>query len=84
MNSVIIKKRQNFFDSEIGVHIRDLLQAMVSDAHYNTQAAYSADAEQYPDHVIPFVDKHMNYLYMHPALEPLKYIANLRLMTRKR
>lgn len=79
-----IKKRSNFFDSEEGILARQKLQALVDDDAYNTRDSYSADTEQYPDGVIPFVDKHMEYLRTHPKVQIDHYIANLRLRTKNR
>ena len=55
---------------------------MARDNVYNTGSSYSANSIQYPDNLIPFVDKHVNYLNAHPGLDPSQYIANLRLITR--
>ena len=77
-----LKKRVRFFDSEEGIQIRRALELMENDNTYNTCSSYSANTVQYPDNLIPFVDKHVNYLNAHPALNPLQYVANLRLMTR--
>lgn len=66
------------------MEIKLTLQHMAKDSTYNTKPSYSANIVQYPNNLIPFTDKHMNYLYMHPAIDPYHYIANLRLMTRVR
>jgi hypothetical protein len=78
------KTRSGFLDSQEGLAIRQKLQFMMSDKTYNTQSSYSANSLQYPDNTISFVDKHMNYLNVHPKLDARMYIANLRLMTRVR
>ena len=78
------KTRSGFLDSQEGLAIRQKLQFMMSDKTYNTQSSYSANSLQYPDNTISFVDKHMNYLNVHPKLDARRYIANLRLMTRVR
>lgn len=78
------KKRIDFYTSEAGLEARDLLIKMAADNGFNTQAIYSANSEQYPNNLIPFVDKHMAYLNVHPDIEPRDYISNLRLMTRMR
>ena len=78
------KKRSDFFGSEEGEDIQAILKKMVADTTYNTESTYSSNGEQYPDNLIPFVDKHMNYLNSHPKLDSSKYIRNLRLMTRIR
>lgn len=79
-----LKKKINFFESEIGEETLQLLIAMTKDNTFNTSASYSANITRYPDNSMPFVDKHMNYLSTHPAIDPRHYIANLRLMTRKK
>ncbi len=77
-----VKKRISFFDSIDGVEIAQMLEDMANDSTFNTGSSYSANAERYPNNLIPFVDKHMNYLNTHPGIDPLHYLANLRLMTR--
>ena len=65
--------------------IRKKLAAMLSDPTLNTKASsFSANAALYPDGQIPFVDKHINYLMNHPKLNHDQYLANLRLMLKKR
>jgi hypothetical protein len=78
------KKRSDFFDSEEGVDIREQLRLMTTDNKYNTTSTFSTNNELYPDNLIPFVDKHMNYLNVHPKLDATQYLANIRLMTRVR
>jgi hypothetical protein len=78
------KKRKGYFESEEGIAIRHKFELMISDNLYNTASSYSTNSELYPDNLIPFVDKHMNYLNEHPSLESSKYIANIKLMARKR
>lgn len=78
------KKKPPFFETEEGLEIRQVLIKMAADPAFNTLASYSANTETYPDNQIPFVNKHMNYLRTHPATDPRHYIANLRLMTRKK
>ena len=77
-------KKKNFFGSEEAIQIEKMLHLMATDTAYNTNSSYSADAVHYPDNLIPFVDKHMNYLKAHPSLDPQHYLANLRLMTKIR
>lgn len=78
------KKRGNFTESEEGIAIREKLTLMAGDAAFNTASSYSANSVLYPNNKISFEDKHMNYLMIHPELEPNKYLANIRLMTRVR
>jgi hypothetical protein len=77
-----IKKNLNFLETEEGKEAARLLTAMAADAAFNTGPSYSADTNEYPNNLIPFVNKHMDYLRNHPATNPSHYLANLRLMTR--
>lgn len=77
-------KRPDFFTSIDGLEIRRQLVDMDRSELFSTRASFSADTTVYPDNLIPFVDKHMNYLRTHPALDAGQYLANLRLKTRIR
>jgi hypothetical protein len=79
-----LKKKSRTFDAEETADIKKELERMVTSDLYNTESSFTANETQYPDNLIPFLDKHMNYLNAHPSLEVSKYIANLRLMTRIR
>lgn len=65
-------------------HVREKLQAMKDDPNYYTTTSYSANGQLYPDHRMPFVDKHIAYLLNHPQLDSRYYLSNLRLMLKKR
>lgn len=80
----VLKNRNDFFDSEEGKEIRKQLQAMAMNDAFSTASSYSANTTLYPDNLIPFVDKHMNYLKGHPNLDASKYVDNVRLMVRIR
>jgi hypothetical protein len=77
------KRKVNFFESEEGAAIKEVLTSIAADTAYNTKSSYSI-AAQYSDHMIPFVDKHMNYLNGHPSIDPDQYVSNLRLITKIR
>ena len=77
-----LKTRSGFFDTEEAKDIRQKLQNMMSSSLYNTASSFTTNNIQYPDNLIPFSDKHMNYLNAHPMLDAGMYLANLRLMTR--
>jgi hypothetical protein len=79
-----LKKRNHFFESEEAEDIRQKLRHMMSSDLYNTPPSFTADDIQYPDNLMPFLDKHMNYLNAHPMLDASMYLANLRLKTRIR
>lgn len=76
------KTRKQFFDSVEGLEIKQALEQMVGDVRFNTLPSYSANSVLYPDNLMPFVDRHMNYLMSHPQLEAKKYLANVKLVTR--
>lgn len=78
------KRKEDFFTTEVGIEIRNMLQAMNRDESYNTESGYSSNSELYPDHLIPFVEKHMDYIRNHPSTDPHHYLSNLRLMTKIR
>jgi hypothetical protein len=79
-----ISRKINFFDTEDGVAFEQELKDMDANAIYATSSSYSTNSELYPDNLIPFVDKHMNYMRSHPSTNAQHYLANLRLMTRIR
>lgn len=76
------KKKPDFFATEEGERFMEALRAMTLDKAFNTNPCYCSDSEKYPDHLMPFVDKHVKYLRDHPATNPLQYLSNLRLSTR--
>jgi hypothetical protein len=78
------KKKINFFETEEGAEFIQSLRRMVADATYNTKPSFSANTELYPDHLIPFVNKHIAYINSHPLTDPTHYLSNLRLITRLR
>lgn len=78
------KKKTNLYETEEGAAIEQSLRRMAADEAYSTLASYSANGDTHPDHVMPFVEKHMTYLSSHPSVDPTQYLANLRLMTKKR
>ncbi len=64
--------------------VREKLMAMEHDTSLTTTNSYSANSELYPDHRIPFVEKHLDYLHNHPRVDSGQYLANLRLMLKIR
>ena len=62
----------------------EALQLMETSPSYITKSAYRANADKWPNHRISFIDQHIAYLKAHPALNPYQYIANLRLMLKRR
>lgn len=76
------KKKLSLLDTDEGMEIVQALHQMVEDNAYSTDSSYSANSTNYPDNLIPFVDKHINYLRQHQNMDPKQYLANLRLMTK--
>jgi hypothetical protein len=78
----MLKSRKNFLETDEGQEIKLKLQEMGESGLYNTRSSYTSNTELYPDNLMSFVDKHINYLVNHPELEPKTYLANVRLVTR--
>ncbi|MCE7936255.1 hypothetical protein DYH10_00465 [Candidatus Saccharibacteria bacterium CPR2] len=74
-------KKIKFIESEEGIKVKRILRSMMDDKSYNTSPCYSANKDLYPNNLMSFVDKHMQYLNAHPNIDPKQYIANLRLIT---
>jgi hypothetical protein len=77
-------RKNHFFETPEGMDVIATLKMMDADDKFNTKSSYSANSGLYPDHQIPFVDKHVEYLRCHPSTDPEHYLANLRLVTRIR
>ncbi|MES2876154.1 MAG: hypothetical protein V4678_01660 [Patescibacteria group bacterium] len=75
---VMTIKTQQFLDSELAIQIRAELTQMVEDPNFNTRSSYSAASNG----DVLFVDKHINYLSSHLAVNPDQYLSNLKLITR--
>jgi hypothetical protein len=75
-------KKIAFSESEEGIACKKALELLLRDVAYNTEDRYHANEVLYPDNIIPFVEKHMQYLASHPTVNPNYYLANLRLMTK--
>jgi len=78
------KKKVDFFTTREGTEFVQALTELAADNGYNTEPGFSANTELYPDHNVPFVNKHIDYFRNHSAIDPQHYLSNLRLMTRKR
>lgn len=78
-------ERANLTQKLLDAHTREKLLALQDDPSLMIQAtSFSPDSVKYPDGQIPFVDKHLAYLMRFPALDPDQYVANLRLMLKRR
>lgn len=61
-----------------------VLKKLEADPAFVTTPAYRANTSLFPNNSISFIDAHLTYLKLHPKLDPNHYLANLRLITRKR
>lgn len=78
------KRGADYFETEAGREFTNALKEMAHDKAFNTDPSFSANSVAYPDKLIPFVNKHIEYLRTHPSVDPQHYLSNLRLMTRRR
>jgi hypothetical protein len=62
--------------------LEDSLRSMVDNPGYITEPSFCPRSSIYPTNLIPFVDKHLEYMRKHPTTDPYHYIANLKLMTK--
>lgn len=60
------------------------LQAMLANPDLITVSGFRANAEQWPNNSIPFVENHVDYLITHRNVNPSHYLTNLRLQLRRR
>lgn len=79
-----VGKKARVLTPEEEKEIREELKEMMLSGAYNTTSRYTPNSNEYPDGLMPFVDRHIRYLYANPNLDPRMYLANLRLKTRIR
>lgn len=72
----------NFIETQAGMMLKVKLEHMQASDLYITKSSYTPNTDKYEDNLIPFVDKHMNYILAHPQLDPEMYISNLKILTR--
>jgi hypothetical protein len=78
------KKKPDFFVTDAGNKAKADLEAMQANQAFNTPNTYTANTDRYPENNMSFAEKHMDYLKSHPNTNPDQYIANLRLITRRK
>ncbi len=76
------KNKINFFETSEGHEFEEHLRQMQADEQYITEPSYTTNSLKYPNNLMPFVDKHIEYMVKHPKTNPLHYISNLRLTSR--
>ncbi len=77
-----LKKKDYLLDNPEGEMVTKALTDIDTSDLYNTGPSYSADGITYPNNLIPFIDKHLNYLRKNQSVNPQEYLSNLRLMTK--
>ena len=70
----------DYFETEIGQEILELLYIMVRSPDYITEDSYTPHSEN----LIPFIDKHQTYIRKHPNTNALHYVSNLKILYRRR
>ena len=60
------------------------LEAMLANPDLITESGFRVNTELWPDHRIPFVKDHVDYLANHRTVKPEHYLTNLRLQLRRR
>lgn len=84
---MVVVKKQKSDDGFINYMLEDEIVAelnlLVKSPTYLTKPNYRGTSERWTDNYVSFVDYHINYLKIHPLLDPAQYISNLRLMLRK-
>lgn len=73
--------QENFLKSADAVYVRNELVRMEADPAYITPTTFTTLTD---NNKLEFVDKHMAYLSRHTKIDPFQYLANLKLMTRRR
>jgi hypothetical protein len=73
-------KKAEFIDE---AKICEMLNLMEGDVQLKT-SDYHTDDPAYPNNLIPFSKKHIDYLKGHPHVDPEHYLANLRTMIKIR
>lgn len=75
---MLIVTREQFLQTDSGALAQVELRRMVNSSAYNTRLSYDATVGR----KLTFMDRHINYLVKHPAVNPIVYLSNLRVMTR--
>ncbi len=73
------QRKDKYLQTDEGQRAKHDLEEMAASTQYNTQSSYS------PRQIdVTFVEKHLEHLSQHSYLQSHEYIANLKLMTKKR
>jgi hypothetical protein len=66
--------QKRFYTSELCKEARERLQDLVNSSEHDTDSTYYKEA-------LAFVDRHLQYISLHPKVNLDGYISNLKLMT---
>ncbi len=78
-----VAKEEGYINNVREDEIVAALGILEANASYLTNPIYQGNVEKWPNHQIPFIDYHINYLKRQPTLNPYHYISNLKLMLKK-
>lgn len=70
----------DYFETSEGIEILDILQLMNESEEYITEDSYSPHSED----LITFINKHQDFIRKHPKTNAQHYVANLKIMCRRR
>ena len=79
MSTTVNQRKDKYLLTDEGQKAKQQLEDMAASAQYNTQSSYSPKQDD-----VTFVEKHLEHLSQHSYLQSHEYIANLKLMTKKR
>jgi hypothetical protein len=79
MSSTVNQRKDKYLLTDEGQHAKRQLEEMAASTKYNTRSSYSPNQDD-----VTFVEKHLSHLSQHAYLQTHEYIANLKLMTKKR
>jgi hypothetical protein len=71
-------RTKSFYESQKGIALREELIRMTESESYNTNSTYST----LDPNGITFVEKHMKYMSLYPAMNCEQYVSNLKLKTK--
>lgn len=79
MSTTMNQRKDKYLLTDEGQKAKQELEEMAASSQYNTQSSYSPNHDD-----VTFVEKHLEHLSQHSYLQSHEYIANLKLMTKKR
>lgn len=80
---MVTQQQDGFINNVSEDEIINALHLLETSTVYMTKPTYRGNAEKWPNNQMSFIDFHLAYLKLHPALAPLQYISNLKLILKK-